>query len=209
MNFILFLGLYLILFDLDIICIILWILYGGVIIIFFIYSLLWFENIKNNKYINKYRFIYYFFSFILFIFFCLINNLDYLDTNFKKVNDTLYVWKDFYIFLVNDINEELENLGWGILYYSTFFFLILSYMLFLSCCIAIVIILNAKKVKYLFINIYYLLFKKNVNLLSFNIFKYQHFYTQDYENINQIYSIHKNFKVTNKFHKIKNFNRRI
>lgn len=82
-------------------------------------------------------------------------------------------------------------------------------MLFLVCCISIVIILNAKKIKYLNIIVYYSFFKKNLNLLSFNIYKYQNFYNQDYENINQNHSIHKNFKITHKFHKIKNFNRRI
>lgn len=137
-----------------------------------------------------------------------INSLAYIDTNFRQVSNNNN-WTDFYNFLVNDINEELDNLGWGILYYSTFFFLILSYMLFLVCCISIVIILNAKKIKYLNIIVYYSFFKKNLNLLSFNIYKYQNFYNQDYENINQNHSIHKNFKITHKFHKIKNFNRRI
>ena len=63
--FIFYLGIYLILFDMDIACIILWILYGGVLIIFFIFSLMWFENIKNFKYTSSYKYIYYLISFLI------------------------------------------------------------------------------------------------------------------------------------------------
>ncbi len=208
LNFIVYLGLYLIIFDLDIICAILWIVYGGVILIFFIYSLLWFENIKNINYFSKYKIIYYLFNFfILFSYFLLnIKTIEY-SINITKYNTFNY--RDFYAFLNLDTYEELDNLGWGLIYYSTFFFLIISYMLFLACCCSVVIIINSKKIKYTYINIYYLFIKKNINLFSFNIYKYQHFFTQEYENINQIHSLNKNFKINQNFHKIKDFNRRV
>lgn len=203
--FIFYIGIYLILFDMDISCIILWILYGGVIIVFFLYSLMWFDNIKNFNYFSKYRIFYYCIGFIF------ANlNLIFFSNQTITINSIGYkTFYDFYDFLNLDLFEELENLGWGLVYYSTFFFIILSYMLFLACCVSVTIIINAKKIKYLYINLYYSIIKKNRNVFPFSFFKYQYFYSQDYENINQNYSYTKNFKVTAKFHKIKNFNRRV
>lgn len=200
--FVFYVGFYLILFDLDIACILLWIIYGGVIVIFFLYSLLWFDNYKNIKNIKNYKIFFLFLFFPLFFYF-------YDNSNFLVKTPFIIYWLNFYEFLFNDTIEELELLGWGILYYSTFFFLIISYMLFLVCCISIVIILNSKKIKYFDINLYYIFFKKKNFFFFFNFMKYQNFFSQEYENINQLHSLYKNFKISQKFHKFKKFNKKI
>ena len=105
--------------------------------------------------------------------------------------------------------KELEMLGWGLIFYSTFIFLIISYSLLLNCLIIIIIINNSKKIKSNIINNYLIFFLKNKNIFYLNYIKNQKFFIQDYENTNQKNTIIKNFKIINFSHKINNIHGRI
>lgn len=199
---IIYFGIFLIIYDFDLNCVILWIVYGGLGIIFFTYSLMWFEVFKNSyNFLKIHVNIYYLFIFI------------YLILNIKFENLSFFLQNNLYInfYLINSKNniQELELLGWGIVYYSSFLFILLSYFLLINCFIVLIIINNVKKIKNNNLNYYYIIFLKNNNLYYFNIIKNQHLYIQDYENTHQNHSNIKNFKITNYFHQIKNIKRRV
>lgn len=199
---IIYFGIFLIIYDFDLNCVIIWIIYGGLGIIFFTYSLMWFEIFKNSyKYLKIHTNIYYIFIII------------YLILNIKIEKLSFFLQNNFYInfYLINSKNniQELELMGWGIIYYSSFLFILLSYFLLINCFIILIIIINVKKIKNNNLNYYYIIFLKNNNLYYFNIIKNQHLYIQDYENVYQKNSNIKNFKITNYFHQIKNIKRRV
>ena len=208
LNTILFLGLGLIFYDLDLVVIILWIVYGGVIIIFFLYSLMWYETARLFYYNSKSRLFSYGVSFS---FFLLIMYYFNLELSNETVNLPLaqVILVNYYEILNFDIYEELESLGWGIVYYTTFLFVLISYLLFLACCTVVVLIINSKKIRYTSIDNYFNYIKNNSDLFYFNIYKTQNFYVQDYETTYQESSTVKNFKVSHTFHSIRNFNRRV
>lgn len=200
---IIYLGIFLILYDLDLNCVILWIIYGGICIIFFVYSLMWFEVLKvfykNITYIKK----------NIFLIFILIISFFYY--KFYKIN--YYLSNNLYInyYLNSELNkiQELEILGWGLIYYTTFIFVLFSYFLLINCIIITILNNNNKKIKTNLLNYYYLYFLKNNNLYYLSFIKNQHFFIQDYENNIQNNSTVKNFKITNYFHQIKNIKRRV
>lgn len=105
--------------------------------------------------------------------------------------------------------QELEILGWGIIYYTTFLFILFSYFLLINCIVVTILNSNSKKIKNNVLNYYYLYFLKNKNLYHLSFIKNQHFFIQEYENNNQNYSLVKNYKITNYFHQIKNIKRRV
>lgn len=201
-----YLGLYLIIYDLDLNSVILWIIYGGLCIIFFIYSLMWFEVFKNfYKIINIKKNGYLYIFFFSFIFFLLLN-LKFLNLKLPFENDLYY---NFYnINLKNNI-QELEILGWGIVYYLVIVLILFSYFLLLNCLIIFIIINNTKKLKNNLLNYYYVYLLKNKNLYYFSIIKNQYFFIQDYENLYQKNTLNKVFKINNFFHQIKNIKRRV
>ena len=59
-----------------------------------------------------------------------------------------YLNVDYYNLLTIDVQEEIESLGLGIIVYTTFLFLLNTYILLLTCCIAVILLINAKKIKY-------------------------------------------------------------
>lgn len=200
---VIYLGIFLIIYDLDLNCVILWIIYGGICIIFFIFSLMWFEIFKNlykNTFFQK----KFFFIpiFLIFLFF-----------NYKHTNVDYILNNKFYTnyYLMNELDriQELELLGWGIIYYTTFLFILFSYFLLINCITVTILNNNSKKIKNNILNYYYLYFLKNKNLYHISYIKNQHFFLQDYENNNQTYSLNKNYKITNYFHQLKNTKRRV
>jgi len=208
LNTVLFLGLALIFYDLDLVAIILWIVYGGVIIIFFLYSLMWYETARSFYYSSKARLLSYGVSFGFVGLLMYIFNLE-LSTEMINLPIAQIMLVNYYEILNFDIYEELESLGWGLVYYSTFLFILISYLLFLACCTVVVLIINSRKIRYNSIDNYFNYIKNNSDLFYFNIYKTQNFYVQDYETTYQDSSTVKNFKVTNNFHSIRNFNRRV
>lgn len=196
-------GIFLIIYDLDLNCVILWIIYGGICIVFFTYSLIWFEVFKNfYKNLNLFKKNFFLiFIFIIIFFYYKHYNINYILKN------------NFYLnfYLNNELNkiQELEILGWGIIYYSTFFFILFSYFLLINCIIVTILNNNNKKIKNNLLNYYYLYLIKNKNLYYLNYIKNQHFFIQEYDNNIQNYTTIKNFKITNYFHQIKNIKRRV
>lgn len=191
----------LIFYDLDIITIILWIVYGSVIVIFFIYSLSWFENIKEFYFFFRARFVNYFIVSISFIIFFYLLNLDF-STDFLDVEIGDFNLINFYELLCVDVVEELEMLGWGLVYYTSFLFLIVAYFFFLVCCSIVLIITTARKIKNNTIMAFLTHLRKSTSLQYFNVIKNQHFFVQEYEFVYQNFTFTKNFKVTGVFHKI-------
>ena len=200
---IIYLGIFLIVYDLDLNCVILWIIYGGICIIFFTYSLMWFEVFKNfYKNVNYLKKNIFYIFFLIVIFF-----------NYRHYNIDYFLKNTYYInyYLENELNkiQELEILGWGLIYYSTFIFILFSYFLLINCITITILNNNNKKIKNNLLNYYYVYLLKNKDLYYLSYMKNQHFFVQDYENNNQNFSTTKNFKVTNYYHQIKNIKRRV
>jgi hypothetical protein len=196
LTFILFLGIQLIIYSLDLVAIILWIIYGGVIIIFFVYSLMWVDFSKNEYYSNKFKLFYSgFINFFVFLFFYFLN----LEEGFEFKLLT-FRYFDFYLLLNQSNLEELEGLGWSLIYFTTSFFLLLSYFLFVVCCTAITIVLNAKKIKYNNQEDYVTYFKNFITKFNFNFYKIQNFFIQDYDSLYKIYTNNRISKIDTKFH---------
>lgn len=198
-----YLGIFLIIYDLDINCVILWIIYGGVCIVLFTYSLIWFEVFKHfykDLTLFKKNFFLIFLIIILFFY-------------YKHYNINYYLKNNFYLnfYLTNELNkiQELEILGWGIIYYSTFFFIIFSYFLLINCIVVTILNNNNKKIKNNLLNYYYLYLIRNKNMYYLTYIKNQHFFIQEYDNNIQNYTTVKNFKIVNYFHQIKNIKRRV
>lgn len=194
---VLFLGIILIFYDFDMPCFILWLVYISTIAVFFLYSLAWLENIKDFYFFFKARLFNYILIFF-FSFFLYLLNTDF-SREFLVLNVNLI---DYYKLLGFDILEELEITGWGLLYYTSFLFLIISYFFFFVCCSIILILLNARYIKD--INIFYFLFflKKFEKTNFFSFFKNQYFFIQEYDNIFQNFTFMKHFRITGMFHKI-------
>lgn len=196
LTFVVFSGIQLIVYDLDLVAIVLWIIYGGVIIIFFIYSLMWVDFAKNEYYSNKFKLFYYsFISFSTFFSFYLLG----LDSGYETCVIT-FKYFDFYM-LLNQINiEELEGLGWSLIYFTTAFFLMLSYFLFLVCCTSIVIVINSKKIKYNSQEDYINYFRNFIVKFNFNFYKVQNFFVQDYDILRRFLINFKVFGINTVFH---------
>lgn len=196
LTFILFAGIQLIVYDLDLVAIILWIIYGGVIIIFFVYSLMWVDFSKNEYYSNRFKLFYYgFVNFSIFSIFYFLNLEEGFEFKFLT-----FRYFDFYLLLTQSNLEELEGLGWSLIYFTTAFFLLLSYFLFVVCCTAITIVINSKKIKYNTQEDYINYFKQFIVKFNFNFYKVQNFFVQDYDSLYRTYINNKIFKIDTKFH---------
>jgi hypothetical protein len=105
---IIYFGIFLIIYDLDLNSVILWIVYGGLGIIFFTYSLMWFEIFKNFYKLIKLKnnYFLYFIMFMLFVYFVI---------NLKIYNITYFLTNCFYINYYNISSknnmQELELMG--------------------------------------------------------------------------------------------------
>ncbi len=107
-------------YDLDLGAIILWIIYGGVIIIFFLYSLMWIEILKINIFFLDSRLLYYF-SFYFYIYFIIFDILN--DISVVFFNSFAYNMSFYFEILNFDIYDELELLGDSFFFFQFFFFL--------------------------------------------------------------------------------------
>ena len=110
LNFNLFLGIYLVLYDLDLLAIILWIVYGGIIIIFFMYSLMWGE--LSNFFLFSKNLKFFIFILIGFIY---LNSVDLIeqgkvlliDGN-EKTNTSLFINNNFYDKIIDNIYNFIK-----------------------------------------------------------------------------------------------------
>lgn len=198
---ILFLGIILIFYDFDVIAFIMWILYGGVIVVFFVYSMAWFDNVKPINFNLKSRFLnYLMFSLMFILVICSVSVDNSIE--FYPINTLNYSLIDYYQYLNIDIIEDLELLGWGIIYYSSFILLVLSYFLLIVCSCVVVLISMCKKIRNKSLDESYIYLIKSNTSYSISSFKTQIFFMQEYESIYQSHTLVKNFKVTAMFHKI-------
>ena len=192
-----------ILYDLDLGAIILWIIYGGVIIIFFLYAVMWIETLKINVFFFESRFIYYFsfYIYVYVIFFYNITDLECLMVSEYRYNIVMY-----FELLNFDIYEELEMLGNGFFFFSLLFFFFSTIVLVLTCFIVVVLVIMLKKLKYVsFINFFF----RQSDYFKCILLRNQHFYIQEYDNSYLKNSTNKIFKVSVKFHRNKLHYRRI
>ena len=169
----LFSGVLLVFNECDLSAILLWIVYFGVLIIFFLYSLMWFEVDKVSKYntdLQNFLWKNYAYLLILLLFITTIT------TKFRVVCLTPIFFIDYYSLLNLDMLEELEPLGLGIINHTTFLFLLNTYMLFLTCCCVIHIIIIAKQLKYYSVNLFYQYYSRLELLSDFLVYKNQFFF---------------------------------
>ena len=202
---ILYLGVFLISYDFDLNISILWIIYGGVLIIFFMFSLMWLDLLKLNY--SGFNLKNYYYIFIIIILVSLIILFYYKgNNNFIKLN---YNFINFYNEIILNIFNELELLGWGVIYYTSIIFLIIAYFLLINCLIIITVINNIKKIKSNILNSLYIYMRRDKKSIFVGALKNQKFFIQEYENLYQRNSIIKNFKITIFFHQVKGINRRV
>jgi hypothetical protein len=182
-NLIAYLGIYLLLFDMDIITIFLWLTYGGIIILFFMYTLLWSETQSINIFDKWMKFTCFIIFLILYF-----NSLEL--KNFFDIRLFNSFYENFYNLLNYDDTEELENVGWLLIYIASYYFLVIIYLLLFSCCAIILIVTNSKKIRYYFYMSY-------AALSHVNILKFQNYYLQDFfslkRNNRENYTINNNF----------------
>lgn len=108
LNFIIFIGLSMLFYDLDLGAIILWIIYGGVVIIFFLYSIMWVEILKLNIFFLDSR-LFYYLSFYCYVYILIFDIL--IDTHIMFSHEITYNMTFYFDILNFDIYEELELLG--------------------------------------------------------------------------------------------------
>lgn len=203
-NFTVFVGLSMILCDLDLGAIILWVIYGGVIIIFFLYATMWSEIMKSFLRFFDYQMFYYLsFIFVMYYFINLIIEYEFL----------IQVWHlryfQVYSLLADDTYEELETLGASFFFFSLFYFILSTVALVVSCICVVVIIINLKKFKAHSFVSYLSLSKNNVALFQVLLLKNQHFFNQEYDSTYLRNSFTKVFKISVKFHRNKLNYRRV
>lgn len=204
LNLVVFVGLSMIFFDLELGAIILWVIYGGVIIIFFLYATMWSETVKTNLFFFDYRLA--FFLFYIYIFYCFISLVAELEfmTQYGFIR-----FVGVYNFLGLDSYEEFEMLGASFFFFSLFFFILCTIALVVSCFSIVVIILTLKKLKaqafvsYMLFNQKYLWFSQVI------ILKNQHFFNQEYDSTYLQNSTSRIYKISVKFHRNKVNYRRI
>lgn len=117
LNFVIFVGFSMIIYDLDLGAIILWIIYGGVIIIFFLYAIMWIDALKVNIFFFDFRIFQYGFFIFYLLFFYLYSVVDFESFLYFEYN---YLFINYYEILNFDIYEELEMLG-NSFFFSQFF----------------------------------------------------------------------------------------
>ena len=204
LNLVVFVGLGMILHDLDLGAIILWVIYGGVIIIFFLFATMWSETEKSNIFFYDYRLMYFLFYIIVsYYFISIVSDFD----DFFKVTQVKF--QDVYNIARCDSIEELEQLGGSFFFFSLFYFIICTIALVVACFSIVTIILTLKKIKVCSFVSY--LTYCNFFFINFNaiLLKNQQFYNQEQENTYLKNSIIRVHKISIKFHRNKTHYRRI
>lgn len=167
-------------YDLDLGAIILWIIYGGVVIIFFLYSIMWIEILKLNIFFFDSRLLYYL-SFYCYIYILIFDIL--IDTHVMFSYEISYNMTLYFDILNFDIYEELELLGDSFFFFSIFFFFISTLVLIITCYCIVVLLLNVKKIKYFFYYDFLKLLNKQLDYFKIITLKNQHLYNQEYESL--------------------------
>ncbi len=198
-SFILYLGVVFIMYNCDIAVAMLWIIYGGVIVIFFVYSLMWFEVSRYNWGPSMPSVALYSLIVSLFIFFIYFFSLDF--DIFNYLNDLNFYVDTRTLALNFDLIKELQLIGDGLLFHTSLLFLLSMYFLFFGCLSVVVIILISKRLNKFNSTNLEVQVRKNLidNLL---VQKHQEFFIQDIENTFLTRSVAKHNRLSSKFHKI-------
>ncbi len=143
---ILYLGCWLIYFDLDIYALFLWMVYGSFIAIVFVFLLMWTDVTREGEDLGVYRvFLWGGCAFIAVLSFLLINI-----GNWGEWVDFPLIFRrrlNFYEMLVMSGEGELEVLGWGFGFENIAGTLCGAIVLTLACFVVVVIILNARRLR--------------------------------------------------------------
>lgn len=198
-SFILYLGVVFIMYNCDIAVAMLWIIYGGVIVIFFVYSLMWFEVSRYNWGPSMPPMALYSLIVSLFIFFIYFFSLDF--DVFNYLNDLNFYVDTRTLALNFDLIKELQLIGDGLLFHTSLLFLLSMYFLFFGCLSVVVIILISKRLnKFNSANLETQVRKNLIDNLL--VQKHQEFFIQDIENTFLTRSVVKHNRLSSKFHKI-------
>ena len=157
---------------------------------------MWVDFSRNEYYSNKFKLFYYgFINFFLFFIFYFLNLEEGFEFKFLR-----FRYFDFYLLLNQSNLEELEGLGWSLIYFTTSFFFIIILFFICCCCTAITIVINSKKIKYNTQEDYINYFRSFIVKFNFNFYKVQNFFIQDYDSLYRTYINNKILKIDTKFH---------
>lgn len=144
--FIIYTGWCLVYHSLDILALILWIVYGSFIVVMFIFSFLWLDtkhplriHYLSPQHLNMLTAII-----ISLVFVLSLRNACYVSNLVFTVH-----WINHYELLHLHNSEEIECLGWALSTDNTLPTVLISALLTTACITAIVIIINAKKQKWI------------------------------------------------------------
>jgi len=171
----LYIGVVLIYYNLDILALILWIVYGSFITIIFIFSFMWINIILVNKPENATKNIntFFFFSLLIFVTFNYFSNNVWQWYYFISC-----FWVDYYELLVLQNTIELEALGNALGYENICGLLAIANLLTLACITASSIVITAKKNKWFSSGLILKLTKKFLYKFS-TLVRTQYFYQQE------------------------------
>lgn len=176
--FIIYLGIWLLYLNLTIFCLILWMVYGGFLAIIFTLLLMWVDATRGKKNLN-FGINFLKMSFLAFFILVVVSgNLSYWsELNIIPIN--IFFWHNYLEGRQLGIEEELEVLGWvigyenlGGLYFSVF-------MLSLSCFVVVIVILAARRIKWVYSENSLLKGHLDKRYFKYTILKVQNFYMQE------------------------------
>lgn len=145
--FITYVGLLLFYYDLDIFCLILWMVYGGLIVVVFLFLLMWDDFTKSKTISSVYQSFLYGGIIIIFSFFFILASLGSFFTGrfsfFLNIEHASY-----YTFINLDVEEELEVLGWGFSTSHSLGIFFVTILLSLTCFVIVNIIGLGRRVRW-------------------------------------------------------------
>lgn len=204
LSLVVFIGLGLLLYDLDLGAIILWAIYGGVIIVFFLFATMWSETVKSNIFFYDYRLLFFLFYIIVsYIFISIVDDFE----DFYKASNVKF--QGVYNNLDYDLIEELEFLGSCFFFYSLFYFILCTIALVVSCFSIVIIILTLKKLKANSFVSYLFYCQAICKEFAAILLKNQHFFHQEQDITYLKNSRFRVRKISIKFHRNKTHYRRI
>lgn len=184
----LYLGWWLVFNELDIAALILWIVYFSLIVVVFIFAFLWLNVLRPQA-------LFRLSSKNLLLNIVIFNLLTVYSMTFYAVRYTpsfLPLWINYYELLSLYNTEEIECLGWILVVSQALNSLFVSFLLTIACVFAVLLIILAKKSKWLFFSKYLIKVQEN-NLILAAAIRKQHIPQQEKNMFCRLNKIQKGF----------------
>lgn len=187
MFLIIFIGYILIYFDLDIITLFLWMIYGGFLSIVLIMSFLWVDNTVYIFKVRLFKFFFYTTLALIYVYYSLYLEADHNSWIIWNIG-----WINYYEVLEVDLGEELEVLGWGLGFENNFVLLLIAALLTMACICIVFIVVLGRTIRSA--SVIYILNRLNYsnNWCNFIFLKNQSIFLQEYRLVSMIL---RNFKL--------------